>query len=260
MLCPAGQKRSVVNRGDALSEHCSRVPTPPYPHALPPLTHAGDRLAASDCTSTTRATGHPRIDDPPGQVARQHAYAHARIAAHHQGPALSGPARLDQPVHRIPFARPIHRPRREKSSIIDPALHRVPVAWLARKRSHGPPGWFRSGQITPRPTATSTDGATRYRYRSRPRQKPAEIMTSTPPERTCARMRTARRARHRISRPALAPPRWLSLDTASGWHGRRRRASPQPRPASWRGNAPREPGVGKDRGLGSAHALRDHRP
>jgi hypothetical protein len=100
---------------------------------------AARRSAISDCTPTTRATGHPRIGYPPAQVAQQRGYAHARIAAHHQGPALPGPDRLDQPVHRIPFARPIHRSRREKSSIIDPALHRFPVAWLAHKRSNGLP-------------------------------------------------------------------------------------------------------------------------
>jgi pimeloyl-ACP methyl ester carboxylesterase len=54
----------------------------------------------------------PQTRRPPGQVIQQYRLAHARVPAHHQGPALTGPDRADQPIQRVPFAEPVHDPRR----------------------------------------------------------------------------------------------------------------------------------------------------
>ena len=76
----------------------------------------------------------PRTRRPPGQVIHQYGLTHARIAAHHQGPALTGPDRVDQPVERIAFGcrsvSPVTRACGPGFAVIGPALRRVPVAWL----------------------------------------------------------------------------------------------------------------------------------
>ena len=47
---------------------------------------------------------HPAPVRPVDQVVQQRGLAHARVAAHHQRPALTGPDRLDQPVEHVAFA------------------------------------------------------------------------------------------------------------------------------------------------------------
>ena len=47
-----------------------------------------------------------------GQVIKQRSLAHARVAAHHQGPALAAPDRRDKPVQRVAFAAPVRQPFR----------------------------------------------------------------------------------------------------------------------------------------------------
>jgi hypothetical protein len=58
---------------------------------------------------------HPASARPVRQVVQQHRLAHARIAAHHQHPALTGPDRVDQPVEHVTFAVPVGQPRRTTS-------------------------------------------------------------------------------------------------------------------------------------------------
>jgi hypothetical protein len=48
----------------------------------------------------------------PGQVLQQRSLAHARVTAHYQSPALTGPDRGDEPVERVAFAAPARQPRR----------------------------------------------------------------------------------------------------------------------------------------------------
>ena len=43
---------------------------------------------------------------PPGQVVKQRGLAHARLTAHHQGPALTGLHASDEPVKHATFAEP----------------------------------------------------------------------------------------------------------------------------------------------------------
>jgi hypothetical protein len=43
----------------------------------------------------TRRSRHPAPSRAPGHVVQQHGLAHARVAAHHQGPALTAPDRLE---------------------------------------------------------------------------------------------------------------------------------------------------------------------
>jgi hypothetical protein len=47
----------------------------------------------------------------PGQVIHQYGLARARIAAHHQGAALTGPDRADEPAERVAFGPPVRQPR-----------------------------------------------------------------------------------------------------------------------------------------------------
>ncbi len=55
---------------------------------------------------------HARHADDPaprralGQVVQQHGLTHARVAAHHQHPALPGPDRIDEPVEHAALAAP----------------------------------------------------------------------------------------------------------------------------------------------------------
>ena len=49
-------------------------------------------------------TRHPAPARLPGQVVQQHGLAHARVAAHYQGPALAAPDGIDEPVQRVAFA------------------------------------------------------------------------------------------------------------------------------------------------------------
>ena len=53
---------------------------------------------------------HPAPVRPPGQVIQQRGLTHARVATHHQGPALASPDRLDEPVQRVAFAAPVLEP------------------------------------------------------------------------------------------------------------------------------------------------------
>jgi hypothetical protein len=58
---------------------------------------------------------HPRYLAPRGpsnQVLKQHGFSYARLAAHDQGPALTGPQPVDEPVERVAFATPVHEPWR----------------------------------------------------------------------------------------------------------------------------------------------------
>jgi hypothetical protein len=49
---------------------------------------------------------------PVGQGVQQHCLVHARIAVHHQHPALTDPGRGGQPVERVPLAVEYGQPRR----------------------------------------------------------------------------------------------------------------------------------------------------
>jgi len=40
-------------------------------------------------------------------MVQQHGLADARVAAHHQGPALPGPDGLEQPAERVTLAEPV---------------------------------------------------------------------------------------------------------------------------------------------------------
>ena len=53
---------------------------------------------------------HPASSRPSGHVIQQHGLAYARVAVHHQGPALSGPGRLDKPVEHLALASPVCQP------------------------------------------------------------------------------------------------------------------------------------------------------
>ena len=55
---------------------------------------------------------YPASARPFGQVVQQHRLAHARVAAHHQHPALAGPDRVDQPVQHVALAVAVGQPRR----------------------------------------------------------------------------------------------------------------------------------------------------
>ena len=71
-------------------------------------------------------TGHPHHPAParlPGQVVKQHALAHPRVTAHHQGTALTSPDRADEPVELITFGEPVHQLDRARLSVND---HRSP--------------------------------------------------------------------------------------------------------------------------------------
>jgi hypothetical protein len=54
-----------------------------------------------------RRPRHPAAAGLPDQVAQQRAFAHAGRAAHHQGPALPAPHRVDEPVKRVPLGAPV---------------------------------------------------------------------------------------------------------------------------------------------------------
>ena len=58
-----------------------------------------------------------RTRGPAGQVVKQHGLAYARLAAHHQGLAFTGPHPGHEPVKHATFAEPAGQPR-----------HRAPVA------------------------------------------------------------------------------------------------------------------------------------
>jgi len=49
---------------------------------------------------------------PPGEVVHVHGLAYTWLVPYHQSLALSGPGHLDEPVQRIPFPEPVHRPCR----------------------------------------------------------------------------------------------------------------------------------------------------
>src|SRR5262249_28190746 len=73
---------------------------------------------------------HPALPGLPGQVVQQQGLARTRVAAYHQGPALTGPDGLDQPVQRAALAAPVDHPvdrSRLESAVIGPALRRVPA-------------------------------------------------------------------------------------------------------------------------------------
>jgi hypothetical protein len=53
-----------------------------------------------------RCPRHQASRRPPGQVVQQHGLAHARLTAHHQGPALTGPHADNEPVKHATFAEP----------------------------------------------------------------------------------------------------------------------------------------------------------
>jgi hypothetical protein len=55
---------------------------------------------------------YPASARPFGQIIQQHRLAHARIAAHHQHPALTRPDRVNQPVEHAAFAVPVGQPHR----------------------------------------------------------------------------------------------------------------------------------------------------
>src|SRR5215831_8411275 len=77
---------------------------------------------------------HPAPSRLPGHVTQQHGLAHARVAAHHQAPALARPDRLDKPVEHLAFAAPVRQPIRASPG------HWEPTG----------PGWTRT--ITPPPS------------------------------------------------------------------------------------------------------------
>jgi hypothetical protein len=63
----------------------------------------------------TRSTGHTAARRLLDQVVQQRRLAHARLAAHHQRPALTRANSFDQPVEHVPFAAPALEPCRASS-------------------------------------------------------------------------------------------------------------------------------------------------
>ena len=57
-----------------------------------------------------RRARHPAPARLPGHIVQQHRLAHARVAAHHQRPALATPDRIDEPAQRVAFAAPVRQP------------------------------------------------------------------------------------------------------------------------------------------------------
>ena len=57
-------------------------------------------------------THHPAVRRLPGDVVQQRRLAHARLADHHQRPALTRPDGIDQPVQHAAFAAPARQPCR----------------------------------------------------------------------------------------------------------------------------------------------------
>jgi hypothetical protein len=54
----------------------------------------------------THSTRHPAARGVLHQVVQQRRLAHARVTAHHQGPALTGANRVEEPVQHVAFAAP----------------------------------------------------------------------------------------------------------------------------------------------------------
>ena len=68
---------------------------------------------AERCRDTTACRTGAHSSPAAAADSQQHGdgVAHARIAAHHQGAALTGPDRVDEPAERVAFGPPVHQPR-----------------------------------------------------------------------------------------------------------------------------------------------------
>ena len=70
---------------------------------------------------------HPASVRPSGQVVQQRGLADARVAAHHQHPALTGPDRADQPVQHVALAVTAGQPRPTTRPLPLPSMGSTPA-------------------------------------------------------------------------------------------------------------------------------------